>query len=143
MIAGAATLLLVAAASQQAAPTDDVRELTRLEAVWNDAHERAEAEALERLWSDDLEVAVPKMALMNKSDALRFFRVGRMKFQRYQTSDVRVRLYGDAAVVTGRLRRQRVVNGRQLDDDWRFTKTYVRRSGHWQVVAYHASESAP
>ena len=46
---------------------------------------------------DDLEVAVPKMPVMKKADVLEFARSGRMKFSRYETSDVRVRVYGDAA----------------------------------------------
>ena len=35
------------------------------------------------------------------------------------------------------------MNGREIQDDWRFTKVYVRGSDKWQVVAWHASESAP
>jgi hypothetical protein len=62
-----------------------------------------------------------------------------MKFERYETSDIRVRPYGDAAVVTGRLLRSRTVNGQKVDDDWRFTKTYIRQGGTWKVVAFHAS----
>ena len=89
-----------------------------------------------------MEVAVPKMPVMSKADALKFARSGRMKFLRYQTSDVRVRVYGDAAVVTGRLQRTRSMNGQEISDDWRFTKTYLRQAGHWRVVAFHASEAA-
>jgi len=73
---------------------------------------------------------------------LKFARSGRMKFLRYQTSDTRIRLYGNAAVVTGRLQRTRLMNGREISDDWRFTKTYVRQAGHWRVVSFHASEAA-
>ena len=29
------------------------------------------------------------------------------------------------------------------DEDWRFTKVYVRRQGKWRVVSWQASESAP
>jgi hypothetical protein len=27
-------------------------------------------------------------------------------------------------------------------DDWRFTKVYLRRAGRWQVVSFHASNTA-
>jgi len=64
-----------------------------------------------------------------------------MKFVRYRTSDLRVRVYDNAAVVTGRLQRTRSMNGQEISDDWRFTKVYVRES-QWRVVAFHASESA-
>ena len=118
------------------------QELERLEKVWNEAHEHGDAEALNALWADDMEIAVPKMPVMSKADALGFARSGRMKFLRYQTSDIHIRVYGDAAVVTGRLQRTRSMNGQEMADDWRFTKTYVRQAGQWRVVAFHASEAA-
>lgn len=120
----------------------DVKELERLETVWNEAHEHEDADALESLWADDLEVAVPKMPVMGKAEVLAFVRSGRMKFPHYATSEVRVRVYGDAAVVTGHLERTRTLNGKEISDDWRFTKTYVRENGKWRVVSFHASEAA-
>lgn len=53
-----------------------------------------------------------------------------------------MRIYDNAAVVTGRLQRTRTVNGQEIEDNWRFTKVYVKRSGQWRVVAFHASEAA-
>lgn len=131
------------AAAQTPPQTQDERELARLETVWNEAHEHGDADALDRLWADDLQVAVPKMTVMSKAEALRFARSGKMKFERYRTSDLTIRVYGDAAVVAGRMQRTRTLNGRQIDDDWRFTKVSVRRAGRWRVVAFHASEAAP
>lgn len=119
-----------------------VAELSRLETAWNDAHLRSDADALERLCADDLLVTVPGMRVMTRSESIGVLRAGRMKFDRYETSDVRVRLYGDTAVVTGRLQRTRAVNGNSMEDDWRFTKTYAKRSGEWQVVGFHASANA-
>ena len=109
--------------------------------VWNEAHERGDADALDALWADDLEVAVPRMALMTKADALSFARSGQMKFLSYKTSEIHVRVYDNAAVVTGRLHRRRTMNGREISDDWRFTKVYVRESNKWRVVSFHASEA--
>lgn len=117
--------------------------LLRLESIWNDAHLRADTVALSNLWGDDLVVTVPEMPVMSKADLLRFWRSGRSIITRYETSELRVRVYADAAVVTGRLRRERSFNGRLLHDDWRFTKVYVRRGSRWQVVAYQASVTAP
>jgi hypothetical protein len=126
----------------QSAHDTDLRELERLEMVWNEAHEHGDAEALETLWADDMEVAVPKMPVLTRADALRFARSGRMKFLSYRTSDIRVRVYDNAAVVTGRLQRTRSINGQEISDDWRFTKMYVRGANKWRVVAFHASEAA-
>jgi len=120
----------------------DVRELQRLETVWNEAHERGDADALEALWADDIEVAVPKMPVMTRTDVAKFAHSGRMKFLSYRSSDIRVRVYDNAAVVTGRLQRTRSMNGQEVSDDWRFTKTYIRQAQKWRVVCFHASEAA-
>jgi ketosteroid isomerase-like protein len=112
-----------------------------LEDVWNQAHVAGDAEALDHLWADDLEVAVPHMAVMTRTEALGFARSGRMKFLRYETSDLHIRVYGDAAVVTGHLLRTRTLSGNKVSDDWRFTKVYIRQAHQWQVVSFHASDS--
>lgn len=133
------SLLVVTPAAGQG----DSTELRRLEAVWNTAHRAGDADALDRIWAEDLEVDVPGMTPMTKAESLAFARTGRMRFDRYETSDVKVRTYGDTAVVTGRLQRTRTVEGRQRADDWRFTKVYARAAGAWRVVSFHASDSPP
>jgi ketosteroid isomerase-like protein len=119
----------------------DTHELERLEQVWNDAHERGDADSLDKLWANDMEVAVPKMPVMTKADVLKFARSGRMKFLVYRTSDVHFRVYGDAAIVTGHLQRKRSMNGQEITDNWLFTKSYVRQAGQWRVVSFHASDA--
>jgi uncharacterized protein DUF4440 len=81
------------------------------------------------------------MRVFTRADSLAMVRSGRMHFARYETSDLRVRTYGDAGVVTGRLRRSRTLGAKVVDDDWQFTKMYVRRDGRWKVVAFSASEA--
>jgi len=126
------------------APADaEVTTLTRLEADWNAAHVHGDAAALEHLFADDLVVVVPGMRVMTKADAVGMFTSGRMKFDRYETSETKFRVYEATAIVTGRLRRTRVIGGATVDDDWRFTKVYLRRAGRWQVVSFHASNTAP
>lgn len=125
----------------QPATPPDTQELTRLERVWNEAHVNGDVAALDALCDEDLIVTVPEMAPMTKADILGFWRSGRARITRYDTSDARVQVYGDAAVVTGRLHRIRDFNGTVVEDRWRFTKTYVRRGQRWLVVSYHASVS--
>lgn len=120
----------------------DTAEFLRLEDIWNEAHLRGDAEALDRLWADDLVVTVPGMNPMTKEESLEFARSGLMRFSRYETSDLRVRLHGDAAVVTGRVRRTRTLGNETVDDDWRFTKVYVRTGNTWRVIVFHTSSAS-
>ena len=93
---------------------------------------------MERIFAEDLVVVVPGMRVMTKTDSLGMSTSGRVKFERYETSETKLRTYDDTAIVTGRLGRTPVIAGATADDDWRFTKVYVRRDGRWQVVSFHA-----
>ena len=125
--------------AREAREARDIKELTHLESVWNEAHLRGDGSALDKLWAEDLFVTVPDMPVMNKEESLAIWKSGKMKFDIYRTSDIRIRAYGDSAVVTGQLVRIRDANSKEFEDDWRFTKVYVRRQGKWLVVAWHGS----
>ena len=57
-------------------------------------------------------------------------------FTKYVMDNVKVRLYGDAAVATGRATYSATFEGvRYTDRQIFFTSTYVRRNGQWQEVA--------
>ena len=116
-------------------------ELLRLETTWNQAHLAGNVAALDELCAETLVVTVPGMPGMGKSDILGFWKSGRATITRYETSELQVQPLGDTAIVNGRLRRTRDFNGKVIDDDWRFTKTFVRRNDRWQVIAYHASNT--
>ena len=136
-------VLVLALAQQVPPPTsgENVAEFSKLEDVWNQAHLRGDADALDRMWADDIVVIVPKMPPFTKSDALFVFRSGRMKIERYATSDIAVRRYSGCVVVTGQLQRSRNMGDRVMNDHWRFTKVYVRGPNAWQVVSFHASDT--
>jgi hypothetical protein len=131
------TLLLIVALQS----SDAKDELGRLEQVWNTAHLEGDATTLERLWADVFTVTVPGMPLMSRADAVGVARSNRIKFSRYETSDLVVQVFDEAAVVRGRMRRSRSRGDQLVEDDWQFTKVYVKQEGNWKVVAFHASES--
>lgn len=134
--------LALLAAEAETKPAPDQAEFERLETTWNKAHLAGDAAALDALWADELVVTVPKMPLFNKAQSLAIWRSGKVKFKKYETSGLSVRTIGDTAIVTGALVRERTFGDKEMHDDWRFTKVYVRRGGKWQVVAWHASEAA-
>ncbi len=58
----------------------------------------------------------------------------------YTVDDPRVALYGDAAVVTGRITIQkRTKDGNLMNSQSRFTDVFLWRDHRWQLVAGHAS----
>jgi ketosteroid isomerase-like protein len=53
--------------------------------------------------------------------------------------EVEVRVFGDAAVVTGRTHARGTQSGTPFDVRLRFTDVFIRRDGGWQAVASHAT----
>ena len=138
------SLPLVLSAVQAAATGTNTDQGTfqRLETEWNRAHLRADASVLDRLYGADVVIVVPGMRVITKSDALGMLAPGRMTFEHYDTSELQICVYDQMAIVTGRLRRTRVIADKKAEDDWRFTKVYARRADGWQVVSFHASNTA-
>jgi len=124
-------------ASQVSARAEDA--IARLETTWNDAHLHGDAAALDRLWASGLTVIVPEMRPLSKPDLMKMWQTMKVSISEYATTGVEVHIFGDTAVVTGRLHRVRDFGGKKATDDWLFTKTYARLDGEWKVVAYHAS----
>ena len=107
-------LLAVGAVAQP----DTDQEFMRLEQVWNQAHLNNDAAVLETLWADALTVMVPSMAAMGKSDVLTLMKTGRMKFSRYETTNLNVRRFGETVFVSGNLFRSRTLGGTLREDRW-------------------------
>ena len=140
MIAAVLAALSILLTAEHAQSSPDVKEIERLEVVWNDAHLGGNVPALEALCDDELVVTVPGMKTMTKADILGFWKTGKAKIITYDTSDVHVDVRGATAVATGRLNRTRDFNGTVMTDLWQYTKMYARRGSGWVVVAYQAVE---
>jgi ketosteroid isomerase-like protein len=65
------------------------------------------------------------------------------KIEAMNIDDVKVRLYGDTAVATGRTQAKGSYRGASASVVLRFTDVFVRRDGQWQAVASHASLIPP
>jgi len=60
---------------------------------------------------------------------------GDLKFQFVELSDLKVRVYGNAAVATGLNTAKGTFKGQEINSSFRFTDTWVKRNGKWQAVA--------
>ena len=65
--------------------------------------------------------------------------VGDVKLVSYEVDDMKVRLYDDTAVVTGRTTTVSRAKDREFMSKSRFTDVFVKRNGKWQLVAGHSS----
>jgi len=61
------------------------------------------------------------------------------RYEIFRNHDQQVRVYRDAAIVTGITTVKGSSKGEAFAADFQFTDTYVRRDGHWLLAASHAS----
>ncbi|MFN2481506.1 MAG: nuclear transport factor 2 family protein [Pyrinomonadaceae bacterium] len=61
------------------------------------------------------------------------------KLLSYEVDDMKVMLYDDTAVVTGRVTQRGVNKGQEWTGQSRFTDVFVWRDKRWQLVAGHSS----
>lgn len=81
---------------------------------------------------------------MTRKQLLEQIGSGQLKYAKLETSDVKVSVYGDSAVVRGVSPRQRAaIPGSSADDPSPFnafyTLTFVNQGGTWKAVAMHTS----
>lgn len=121
-----------------------VQEFLDLENAWAAAWQKPDVEALKRILADDFTLTSSRSAgeLMDKAayiDAA----VNRVKGSGYSFDRIKVRLYGDTAVVNAWFRQQATYDGQDWSGDFLLTDVWVKRDGRWQVVSRHASRPAP
>jgi ketosteroid isomerase-like protein len=111
------------------------REIESLEEARNQAVLHGAVAALDRMTSDDYTFITLRGELRTKSDILKGFASGSFHYESRQISDLKVRVYGDTAIVTGRSMQKGMENGKDYSGDYRFTRVYVKEKGHWVTVA--------
>jgi uncharacterized protein (TIGR02246 family) len=127
---------LVAGAAPQAA----VEELERLEQQIGRAWVESDREALARILTDDWTVIDVAGRVRTKAEILdEMFGPDGSSIAQMTVDDVRVRLLGDVAVVTGRTL---AVGKDGTTMRLRFTDVAVRRDGTWRVVASQGTPAA-
>jgi len=128
--------------ARQSGTTKAEEEVRRLERQWLDAYEQNDAEAMERIVADDFTITFPNGAMQTKPQLMKMVKAPRQPGQprmKFRTEGVQSRAYGDTVILTGRVISEYERDGKPVTEQSRYTDTYVRRGGRWQVVASHLS----
>ncbi len=115
-------------------------ELRALELQWNDALVKSDVAFLDRVLADDYMFTNPDGRVLTKAELLAETKSGEDVYASAVTHDMKVRVYGDAAVVTGHSAYKEAVKGKDISGEYRWTDTWARVGGRWQCVADHASK---
>jgi ketosteroid isomerase-like protein len=119
--------------------TDEEAAVLRVQHEWMEAVRDKDAAALDRILADDYTYTDSGGSVSNKADSLRQARTGGGHMKAFHTSDAKARVYGDMAIITGRVRMEGVARGEPYDSEVRFTDILARIDGQWRAVAAHAS----
>ncbi|HEY5883407.1 MAG TPA: DUF4440 domain-containing protein [Pyrinomonadaceae bacterium] len=137
--------LLVFAASSLASGQDNSgqepkntkieQEIRRLEREWFDSYISGDRAAFDRIVADDVVITYGNGRVGNKSEAMVEIKTAADSSYSLTSDEIQVRVYGDTAVVTGRVTEKGTFNGRNVNSQSRYTDVWLRRNGRWQVVA--------
>ena len=129
------TVLLLAAGGLAFSDlASDERELTQLVKDFNAALVKADTAFLDKVLGKDFVHYRPKGDVENKVQYLENRKTGRVHFDSLDADDIKVRFYGDTAIVTYRSTSKGKDQHGAIDEQRLWTRVFVRRDGHWQLV---------
>jgi hypothetical protein len=102
------------------------------------------AAAFDKLFADEYTRIPPSGAALTKADIVNGFRTGKISYQKFDLSDVKVRIYGNTAVVTGIVKSVAEQAGiKSTSNPARFTRVFVKRDGIWKQVLNQSTRITP
>jgi len=123
----------------QAQGTDNTELLIGREQKWVEALANSDIVALDSILSDTYVDTDEHGQRTNKQGVLSALKSGDLNFESIKLSDMKVREYGDAAVVTGSAEQTGNYKGQSLPTRIVFTDTFIKENGKWKAVASHRS----
>ena len=99
----------------------------------------ADTVVLRRIYADDFFGIGPTGVVRSKAEVIADFASHTLRYQSITTAEVRVRVYGNTAVETGRSTMVGQDRGKAVPRENRFTRVWVMTGGRWQLVANHYS----
>ena len=135
LVAVCTVLIALSIAAAQANPDEDGSRILSLESAWAQAEVAHDAKALEPLLADTFAYTDDDGSFMNKEQWLTHVGRGDDHYQQLANEDQNVKVYGDAAVVTGKYREKVDRSGKAVVLHGRFTDTWIKRNGTWRCVA--------
>jgi ketosteroid isomerase-like protein len=139
------SLVLLAALSANAQPPSQsqsgiVEEIRKVDRERIQAQIHADSVALDRIYAEDFIGIGPSGTVRTKKDVLSDFASGSLRFQSITTDDVRIRVYGNAAVETGLSTMKGQDADKVVPEENRFTRVWIKQGGRWRLVANHYSK---
>jgi uncharacterized protein (TIGR02246 family) len=142
---GLSLLMFVAACNGIFAQGGPAQEVQKLERAWLDAYEQHDTKAMDAIVADDFTITFPNGAMQTKPQIMTSLKSPRPtdgRSMKFRTEEVQARAYGDVVILIGIVITEYQRDGKTASENrQRYTDTYVKRNGRWQVVASHLSNA--
>lgn len=124
-------------AQSKASPSSKI---LALENKWNDAYKRGDVAGMESLLADDFVITVEDGSTFSKSGYIAHNADSALHVEISEMTDVKVRMHGNVAVVTGAYHEKGTSKGKPYESRDRATDVWMKNAnGAWQVIAAHYS----
>jgi ketosteroid isomerase-like protein len=127
----------LASAAQQKA-SDGSRILT-LEKQWTEAYRQRDIAILSSLLAEDFVITVEDGSTYGKAGYISHSADSSVHVAVAELSDLRVRMHGNTAVVTGAYHEKGDTKGKPYEYHDRLTDVWMKTGSDWQVIASHYS----
>ncbi|MGB7291292.1 MAG: nuclear transport factor 2 family protein [Thermodesulfobacteriota bacterium] len=138
IVLAVSSLALAQTESQKAGKDNGAaQEAKEMVAKYREALVQRDVTALDEIWADDYLFTNANGALLTKAQRLADLESGSSGFESINTSEdeVNLRVYGDVVVVSSRMTLKGRYSGEETSGQFRSLHVWVRRGGHWQLVA--------
>jgi ketosteroid isomerase-like protein len=129
-----------AAAPQSNRPTTE-EQLAKVEQDWADSYVKRDPLFAQGITTADFTFVDPDGLLMNKADYLKSI-TGETIVSAFNLEQLKVRVHGDAAVVTG----VAIITAKKGEKDksgkYAFTDLFIKQNGEWKAVSGQATAMA-
>ena len=114
---------------------DVERELLTLEKDWGNALVKSDTAFIDRVTTEDWTWTGPDGNVFTKAQSLAMLKSGEDLVSSLVTDNMKARVYGDAAVVTGRNTVKETMKGKDVSGQYQWTDFFVKRDGRWLCMA--------
>src|SRR5271165_1022075 len=101
---------------------------------WNTAYRRGDIVGMNSLLSDDFIITVEDGSTFSKSGYIAHSGDSTVKVEISDMSDLKVRMHGNTAIVTGAYHEKGTTKGKPYDYRDRFTDVWMSSNGTWKVI---------
>jgi ketosteroid isomerase-like protein len=127
----------------QATPEVSVEQtLMQLERDWSQASLKKDIDTLNKIMADDWVNIDFQGKVVTKAQTIASLKSGLPATQAAGLGEMKVRVFGDSAIVTGSDTGKSGSKGKEVIEKYLWTDVFVRRNGRWQAVASQSTKVA-